>query len=376
MYGNTIQIQQEDTMRSLYRKLRTIILKDVGNESINRDLAVLLRVMSLTYIIYYIFVAISLACLYHYTHAFAALICAGLLGGCFISTYDNQTKLAFRLFNIVTITGASYFTLIGGWKMNFQWNLLISILILFYSLGITMDKKLNYMRLLFTLMIILAVFTHMVPSYREGSPLFTFVFQTLHAFFYGFMLYVLAYCYCIKFNLAEKKLRESNQKLVEMASVDALTQLPNRRSMSEHLGLLVYENSRTGRPFCVAIGDVDLFKKINDNYGHDTGDYVLSTLSQLFQESTKGRGKVARWGGEEFLFCFDGMSVKQAYGMLELLRMQIEKYNFQFKDQTIKITMTFGLEEYSQIIGLEATLSKADVKLYEGKNSGRNKVVF
>ena len=85
---------------------------------------------------------------------------------------------------------------------------------------------------------------------------------------------------------------------------------------------------------------------------------------------------MARWGGEEFLFCFEGMSVKQAYGMLELLRMQIEKYNFQFKDQTIKVTMTFGLEEYSQITGFEATLSKADSKLYEGKNSGRNKVVY
>lgn len=363
-------------MRRLYQKLRAVIIKDVDNETISRDLAVLLRIMSLIYIFYYIFVALSLSCLYQYTHAFLALICAGLLGGCFISTYDHQTRLAFRLYNIVTISAASYFTLISGWQMNFQWNILISVLVLFYSLHLSMSKKMHYMRLLFTLIVALSVFTHMVPSHREGSELFIFVFQTIHAFFYGVTLCIMAYCYCIKFNLAETKLRQSNKKLEEMASMDALTQLPNRRSMNEHLDLLVYENSRTGRPFCVAIGDVDLFKRINDNYGHDTGDYVLATLSELFQNIINGRGKVARWGGEEFLFCFEGVSVKQAYASLELLRMQIEKYNFQFKDQTIKITMTFGLEEYSQIIGLEATLSKADVKLYEGKNSGRNRIIY
>ena len=140
--------------------------------------------------------------------------------------------------------------------------------------------------------------------------------------------------------------------------------------------MLVYDNDRTGKPFCVAIGDVDFFKKVNDNYGHDAGDYVLVTLSELFRNSLKGRGMVARWGGEEFLFTFEGMNVQQAYAALELLRFQIEKYNFQHKEQNIKVTMTFGIEEYSQIIGIESTISKADIKLYEGKNNGRNKVVY
>jgi diguanylate cyclase (GGDEF)-like protein len=93
-----------------------------------------------------------------------------------------------------------------------------------------------------------------------------------------------------------------------MASLDALTQLPNRRSMNAHLEVLVYDNDRTGAPFCVAIGDVDYFKKVNDNYGHDTGDYVLTTLSGLFQNIVKGRGSVARWGGEEFLLLYKLLS--------------------------------------------------------------------
>lgn len=363
-------------MKRLVRKLYKLIVNDVNSESELKDLSVLLRFLSLSYIVYFIFVAISLALLYYYAHAFIALICAGAIAGCFVSTYDNRTRLAFRLFNIITIAGASYFTLASGWHMNFQWNVLISILVIFYSLSIEMSKKLHYMKLLFTLIIALAIFTHIAPPYREGSELYSFFFQTLHAFFYGLMLCILAYCYCTKFNLAEAKLRQSNQKLIEMASLDALTQLPNRRSINEHLSMLVYENDRTGKPFCIAIGDVDFFKKINDNYGHDTGDYVLTTLSGLFKNIVKGRGKVARWGGEEFLFCFEGMNIQQAYAALEILRLQIEKYNFTFKDHTLKITMTFGIEEYSQIIGLESTISKADSKLYEGKNNGRNQVVY
>lgn len=363
-------------MNRFIRKLYRIIVKDVSNETETKDLAVLLRVLSLVYIVYYLFVAISLTVLYHYSSAFVALIFAGLLGGCFISTYDNQTKLAFNLFSLVTIVSAFYFTLSAGWSMNFQWNVLIVILVQFYSLDIEMKKKLRNMRLFFTLMVVLAVFTHMSPAYRSGSEFFTFCFQTAHVVFYGIMICILAYCYCNKFNLAEDKLRQSNQKLEEMASIDTLTQLPNRRSMSKHLSMLVYENDHTGKPFCVAIGDVDFFKKVNDNYGHDTGDYILVTLSELFQNITKGRGKVARWGGEEFLFCFEGMNVQQARATLEILRIQVEKYNFRYKDQNLKITMTFGLEEYSQIIGLDSTISKADQKLYTGKNNGRNQVVY
>ena len=364
-------------MKRLLRKLHKFITKDINTgEKEAGDLVVLLRVLSLIYVVYYIFVGLSLAFLYQYAYAFIALMCSGILAGCFVVSYDNQSKLARRLFHIVTISSACFFTLVAGWTMNFQWNLLVTLLIIFYSLEIKMAQKIRYMKLLFTLLVALVIFAHMSPSYREVSELFSFVFQTVHACFYGIMLCIIAYCYCTKFNLAEEKLRQFNRKLIEMASLDALTGLPNRRSMNEHLELLVYDNDRVGAPFCVAIGDVDFFKKINDNYGHDTGDYILTTLSGLFQNIVKGRGRVARWGGEEFLFTFENMNIQQAYATLEILRLQIEKYNFQFKDHAIKITMTFGVEEYSQIIGIESTISKADQKLYEGKNSGRNKVVY
>ena len=161
-----------------------------------------------------------------------------------------------------------------------------------------------------------------------------------------------------------------------MASTDALTTLPNRRVMNEHLTMLAYTYERTNSPFVIAIADIDFFKKINDTYGHEAGDFVLKSLAQIFKETMAGKGRVARWGGEEFLFVFENASGAQARNVLEIMRIGIEQNPFRFKDEEIHITLTFGVEDYSLVDGVEATISKADTKLYQGKTTGRNKVVY
>ena len=239
-----------------------------------------------------------------------------------------------------------------------------------------MRNKLLFARVNIITFIALAVLTHLTNHSHVPNTLFSFLFQNFQTISYSAFILVIAYFFCTKFNQAENKLRKTNDKLRIMASSDALTKLPNRRNMNEHLQVLVYEFNHSGKPFCIAIADVDFFKHINDNYGHDAGDFVLTSLSEMFKSTMRGRGCAARWGGEEFLFTFEGMSGKQAYIILESLRMQIEKKKFLYKDHSLQITMTFGLEEYSQIIGAEATIAKADAKLYHGKTSGRNQVVF
>ena len=90
----------------------------------------------------------------------------------------------------------------------------------------------------------------------------------------------------------------------------------------------------------------------------------------------EGRGKVARWGGEEFLFCFNDLNQEQSFNILDDMRQIIENRKFIYKDNEIHITITIGLEEYYHIVGIEGTISNADKKLYEGKSNGRNKVVM
>ncbi|MBO5551115.1 MAG: GGDEF domain-containing protein, partial [Lachnospiraceae bacterium] len=115
---------------------------------------------------------------------------------------------------------------------------------------------------------------------------------------------------------------------------------------------------------------------VNDTRGHDCGDYVLKTLASVFKDFMKDKGYVSRWGGEEFVFIFKDINGDDAYPMLEDLRRNIEKMELEFFSHKFNITMTFGVEEYSPMFGSEEAIKKADEKLYIGKESGRNKVVY
>lgn len=363
-------------MKALYIKVRQFVMKDVSDERETKELAILLRILCILYFGYYLVSSVFLTAIAQYTLSVILLLFCALLGSSFIFTYDNKTKKALRMFNSTIFVSTVLLCLFAGWETNFQWNLLIPIMVTFFNIDTTMKTKKQFSMFQISIFITLSVLTHLTQHETEFSTTFSFLFQTFQAFFYGITIVAIAYCFCTKYNQAENKLRSINAKLMNLASHDALTALPNRHSMNEHLQTMEYEFNHNGRPFCIAIADVDLFKHVNDSYGHDTGDYVLKELAEMFRENMRGRGMAARWGGEEFLFCFEGMSGQQAYLILESLRMQIEKKRFLYKDQTLNISMTFGLEEYSQIVGIEATIAKADTKLYQGKSSGRNKVIF
>lgn len=171
----------------------------------------------------------------------------------------------------------------------------------------------------------------------------------------------------------ERKLMLYNQKLKTMAGVDPLTGLMNRRAIGEKFEELLKEDTQC---ITIAMGDIDFFKKVNDTRGHDCGDFVLKTLSSKFQSFMKGKGYVSRWGGEEFVFIFENINGDDAYPMLEDLRRDIEHMELEFFSHKFGITMTFGLEEYSPLFGSEEAIKKADEKLYIGKESGRNQVVY
>lgn len=168
------------------------------------------------------------------------------------------------------------------------------------------------------------------------------------------------------------KMQKSLQKLVEQ---DILTGLYNRRS-GENLLKQVCENYRDhGIPFCVAIGDIDHFKNVNDTYGHECGDVALSEVSALIKEHMQGHGFVARWGGEEMLLVYENMRLETAVSYMKELLEAIRAKRIRYGDTEIGITMTFGITEGNSG-KVEHIVRDADAKLYEGKNSGRNKIVY
>lgn len=167
------------------------------------------------------------------------------------------------------------------------------------------------------------------------------------------------------------KMQKSLQKLVEQ---DILTGLYNRRSGEKLLKRVCENYEKDGTPFCIAIGDVDHFKNVNDTYGHECGDVALTELSSRMKEHMQGHGFVARWGGEEMLLVYDGVHLDTAVNYMQDLLESIRTKPIVYGDVKLNITMTFGLTEGNGD-KIEHIVRDADEKLYQGKNRGRNQIV-
>lgn len=163
------------------------------------------------------------------------------------------------------------------------------------------------------------------------------------------------------------KMRDDLRKIIE---TDPLTSLFNRRSCNNKLKVL--ERDKT--EFCIVMCDIDWFKKINDTYGHDAGDYVLVTISQMFQKNIENCGFASRWGGEEFLLVYK-LGLSDTKAKVEQLQNTIREFNFQYQDKSFRVTMTFGIEGDHMGSSYEDRIREADNKLYVGKNGGRNQIV-
>lgn len=155
---------------------------------------------------------------------------------------------------------------------------------------------------------------------------------------------------------------ELQKQLAEEALHDKLTGLHNRYYMTDYL-----ERIESG---WLGIADIDDFKNINDIYGHNAGDYVLKILAELAL-NRRPEAEVCRWGGEEFLLVGSG----EAFEWLDGFRRQVEEYPFRYDGRELHLTITIGAATYHEGETMEAWVDRADMKLYEGKKSGKNKVI-
>ncbi len=157
--------------------------------------------------------------------------------------------------------------------------------------------------------------------------------------------------------------------LDDMISRDPLTKLLNRRATMVRVRNTWEENN-----FAIAMGDIDWFKGVNDNYGHDMGDEVLKFVSAQLKDELEKSGFVARWGGEEFLIGFDGTQedlVKHLKAVTGRIRAKV----FEAGDRTFSVTMTMGVTIRQPGEEFETVMNRADTLLYKGKTGGRNQIV-
>ncbi len=161
-----------------------------------------------------------------------------------------------------------------------------------------------------------------------------------------------------------------NEKLKRVANIDALTGLYNRRYFNT---FLAYQNTiaiREKRAYCLAIGDIDHFKNINDKFGHDAGDKVLVSIAQCFNDYLSKSDAVCRWGGEEFLIYLPESNVNKGLLVLDALRDVISAQDV----DGLHVSMSFGLIETDGKQSIETVIKRCDELLYHAKSSGRNVV--
>jgi diguanylate cyclase (GGDEF)-like protein/PAS domain S-box-containing protein len=167
---------------------------------------------------------------------------------------------------------------------------------------------------------------------------------------------------------------ERIKELERLALVDELTHLPNRRHFDDHLVRRLAELERHGRPFGVLMMDVDLFKQVNDEYGHLTGDAILKLVARTLHANCRSFDIVARWGGEEFGAIISHVDAQQLVRVAEKFRLMVAASDLRLPGQAIGVTISVGAVAAQANETAETLLSRADQALYEAKRQGRNRV--
>jgi len=181
----------------------------------------------------------------------------------------------------------------------------------------------------------------------------------------------------LKIKRLQDELREKNAVLSKLSTTDHLTGLRTRRYLNEILSVECLRASRYRSPLAIVMADLDHFKRVNDTYGHASGDIVLKGTADILRATLRATDVAARWGGEEFLVVLPETDAEGGSQWAERWRQGVEEALFQGSDnENLKVTMSVGVTRYDDQLGTsEALVDLADQALYHAKETGRNRVV-
>lgn len=373
--GDIFIMEKDNKKEFILKRLFNFIDKDIKAENESKKIIVIIRWQFIALFAMFGVNAIAVGLSGNTRHLFVCALFWISLIGVFALTYITKTIVAEWIFNIFIIIWLQIGLMYYGWKSGVQNYLFLLILLYFFaSYGKNVRKWLFAFIALAYRIVLYYVYFNAVPLMSlPDKTIYVIQIATTTSIFIGIAL--TAYTFSSGVGELEGKLVKYNDSLKIQANTDQLTGLFNRRRAIEYLNELIH-NTQEGT-FSLCIGDVDFFKKVNDVYGHDAGDEVLKAISHKMEEGLRKETFIARWGGEEFLIVFPGVNGDEAWSGLERLRKNIEKSPIKIANgQEISITMTFGLTEYDFGSDIDTSIKDADEKLYQGKESGRNKVVY
>lgn len=354
--------------------LYSFITKDVVAENESKRVIVVLRVLYL--IMQVVFLLQVIVAGPDLIKGFPVRVLGLVLmnAGFFAYTYFCRTRPALVLFISYIFMWIFWMMPVMGWRAGFQNGFIIVLVLVFFAGHSALFEKLAICGAILAIRIFSTIYFTGVEPRVPLSDVCSTIIQIVNITGVYIAIVFISYTFSKTENDAEIKLIKYNDKLKLEANTDQLTGLFNRRRALEYL-----ESITTGgevSAISIAMGDIDFFKKVNDTYGHDAGDEVLKNVAQIMRDSSRSTSFISRWGGEEFLIVFPECNGDHAFIALERLRRTIQNQATTVGGQEISVTMTFGLAEYDFNKDIDSAIKEADEKLYQGKTSGRNRVVY
>lgn len=304
----------------------------------------------------------------HQTHAYALWLFAGLVS-VNLALYAWRRDHVLQRLGMLLVVGLLFAYLIasGGESNTGPLWFYVFPPLLFYLT----DLKTGTALLLLCLLFAVIVFSFPALPFVSGEYSGDFKIR-----FFATIAFESIFC----FVLEASRLKARNELMAlavshdQAARTDELTGLSNRRDMQQRLGAEYSRYQRSGHHFSVALVDLDLFKRINDDYGHDAGDAVLVQFARRVRSLIRQTDVAARWGGEEFLLLLPDTSLLQALTLAERLRADIEHTEFCFDGHRLPVTISVGVCSVTQADSVNQLLRQADINLYNAKESGRNRL--
>ena len=177
-------------------------------------------------------------------------------------------------------------------------------------------------------------------------------------------------------NFEQKYILKKIKELEKLSMLDELTQMPNRRYVQKVIKMKLKECRLTKINFGLIFIDIDNFKKVNDNYGHDVGDLVLKTISKTLSNNLREEDTIGRWGGEEFIGVFSEVNEEILKKLAEKLRMLVENTVIKINGKNIKVTISIGATIGTSQDDMNTLIKKSDDLLYYSKKNGKNCVTI
>ena len=296
--------------------------------------------------------------------------------------WARQEKLTYIFTTLIieVMFHAVLATLLSGWAPGFMIYTIVLIPVCFY-MAYTLEaiNKSLEIAVLASIAISVIYITVLVIT-RHVAPVRKMDEVVEETFFYVNNIIALAFStvfsmlYVIEIKTKQKNLIGVNVELEEQANYDKLTHLLNRNSMDKFLNDTIEYAENEDKNFCILMADIDDFKHINDTYGHDYGDEVLKKIAAIVSNDVRQGDLVFRWGGEEILVIVKA-DMKAATNVAHRICNHVATSITRYKDIDIRVTITIGVAAYMKGMSADELIKQADVKLYYGKNHGKDQVV-